>query len=62
MDVDPRRRQEVADSQMISEDFHQVANLSNTPINRQFDSYKYAKYTTKASSVPWRYDDEIEMY
>jgi hypothetical protein len=39
--VDPRRRQELADSNMIFEDHTKVANLSPRVINRQFDANRY---------------------
>lgn len=39
--VDPRRKQELADARMIQEDHNDIANLSGRVINRQFDSGKY---------------------
>lgn len=39
--VDPRRRQELADSRMIQEDHKAVANLSETFLNHTFDYDKY---------------------
>ena len=39
--VDPRRKQELADSRMIQEDHTAMANLSRRFINDQFDSGKY---------------------
>lgn len=39
--VDPRRRQELKDANMIFEDHNAIANLSPKFISRQFDSGKY---------------------
>lgn len=39
--VDPRLRQELMDSMMISEDNGSVANLSRTAIHRQFNPNRY---------------------
>ena len=39
--VDPRRRQELADARMIQEDHNEIANLSNRFINKQFNAWKY---------------------
>lgn len=41
--VDPRRRQEVADSRMISEDHYSMSNLSPRFINKQFNPGKYVE-------------------
>lgn len=40
-EVDPRRRQEVADSQMIFEDHSAMANLYSKPIYHTFNADKY---------------------
>jgi hypothetical protein len=39
--VDPRRKQELADSRMIFEDHKAVANLYDKPIYHTFDADKY---------------------
>lgn len=39
--LDPRRRREVADSGMVQEDHNAVANLSNTPIHREYVRFGY---------------------
>lgn len=39
--VDPRRRQELADANMIHEDHNAMANCSPKAINRQFNAWKY---------------------
>ena len=39
--VDPRRKQELADSRMIQEDHNSVANLSETFLNHTFDANEY---------------------
>lgn len=50
--IDPRRKQEVADSRMIQEDHNAMANLSPRAINREFDAgrfaeaFKFTKHTT----------------
>ncbi len=49
--VDPRRRPEMNDSQMIQEDHRAVANLSPNVINRQFTPGKYMPYYWMESEV-----------
>lgn len=49
--IDPRRRQEVADSRMIQEDHTKVANLSSRFIHREFNANRF-------NQSPW-IDDEI---
>jgi len=39
--VDPRRKQEETDARMISEDHTAMANLSERPIYREFNAWKY---------------------
>ncbi len=39
--VDPRRKQELADARMIQEDHSKVANLSEHGFQREFDADKY---------------------
>jgi len=39
--VDPRRKQELADARMIQEDQSKVANLSETFLNHTFDANQY---------------------
>jgi hypothetical protein len=41
--VDPRRRQEQADSRLISEDHNAMANLSDKAIHREFNPDKYVE-------------------
>lgn len=54
--VDPRRKQELADARMIQEDQRAMANLSNTAINREFDAWKYperlAMYNQNTKKYP----------
>ena len=42
--INPRRRQEVADSRMISEDHNAMANLSPKFINKEFNPWKYVEH------------------
>jgi hypothetical protein len=46
--VDPRRKQELADSRMIQEDHKKIANLSEKFILREFNE--------------WRYPERLAMY
>jgi hypothetical protein len=39
--VDPRRKQELADSRMIQENKNAVSNLSETFLNHTFDANEY---------------------
>lgn len=39
--VDPRRRQELADANMIHEDHSAIANCPGGVINKQFNAWKY---------------------
>lgn len=39
--IDPRRRKEVADAGMVSEDHHAIANLSPQFIHREFPKSRY---------------------
>ena len=39
--IDPRRRQEVADSGMVQEDPNAIANLSGTPIHREYTRFGF---------------------
>jgi hypothetical protein len=39
--VDPRRKQERTDARMISEDHTAMANLSERPVYREFNAWKY---------------------
>ena len=41
--IDPRRKQEIKDSQMVQEDHYAVANLSETFINHEYKAFKYAE-------------------
>lgn len=41
--VDPRRKQELADSRMIYEDKHAMANLKNEPTYHEFNCDKYVE-------------------
>lgn len=49
--VDPRRRPEYADSQMIQEDHRAIANLPEREINRQFTPGKYQPHYWMESEV-----------
>lgn len=42
--VDPRRKQELADSRMIQEDHNALANLSPRFIHREFNPDKYVEH------------------
>jgi hypothetical protein len=46
--VDPRRKQELADARMIQEDHGSMANLSGRAINKEFNA--------------WRYPERLAMY
>ena len=39
--VDPRRKQELADARMIQEDQSAMSNLSERAIHREFDAWEY---------------------
>jgi|SRR5579872_4108582 hypothetical protein len=39
--IDPRRRQEVADSGMVQEDHTQIANLSSRPIHTEYKRFGF---------------------
>jgi hypothetical protein len=39
--VDPRRKQERSDARMIQENQSKMANLSESPIHREFNAWKY---------------------
>lgn len=41
--INPRRKQEVADSRMIQEDHAAMANLSPRAIHREFDAFKFVE-------------------
>lgn len=41
--VDPRRKQELADARMIHEDHKAVANLKEQPIYHEFNPDKYVE-------------------
>ena len=45
--VDPRRKQERADARMVSEDHRAIANLSNTPVYRTFDSDRFVEHLSQ---------------
>lgn len=49
--VDPRRRPEIADSQMIQEDHHAMSNLPRQAINRQWNPGKYMPHYWMESEV-----------
>lgn len=49
--VDPRRRPEYADSQMIQEDNNAMANLPRNFINKQFSPGKFQPYYWMESEV-----------
>lgn len=42
--VDPRRRQELADARMIHEDHRAMANLAEKPIYHEFNCDKYVEH------------------
>lgn len=39
--IDPRRRREIADAGMVQEDPNSVANLSPTPIHREYTRFGF---------------------
>ena len=39
--IDPRRRQEMADSHMVEEDDSAMANLSETPIHKEYPAISW---------------------
>lgn len=41
--VDPRRRQELTDSNMVHEDKQGMANCSNTPVYKEFNPNKFTE-------------------
>ena len=49
--IDPRRRQEVADSRMLQEDHAAMANCPTRPIHREFNQNRFNQSTM--------FDDEI---
>lgn len=49
--VDPRRRQELKDSQMIGEDHNAMANLPTEPIHREYNQNSF--------NVSTMFDDEV---
>lgn len=51
--IDPRRRREVADSGMVQEDRTAIANLSSTPIHREYTRFGFY-------STPYIDDTELE--
>jgi hypothetical protein len=59
--VDPRRRQEVSDSRMIYEDHNQIANLSDTPIYREFNPDRFKHDCNSAGSPVWKFSEIGEM-
>lgn len=55
--VDPRRRPEYNDAQMIQEDHRAVANLPEREINRQFTPGKYQPhYWMESEIIPFGVD------
>lgn len=57
--VDPRRRQEIADSRMIQEDHKAMANLSERAINRQFNQNRFKHNSNSAPSPEFIFFDEV---
>lgn len=62
--IDPRRRPEMNDSQMIQEDHRAIANLPMREINKQFTPGKYSPhYWMESEIVPYnapRYNEPDE--
>lgn len=52
--VDPRRKQELKDARMIQEDDNSMANLSNTPIHREFDAWEYPERLAMYNQSSWK--------
>ncbi len=57
--IDPRRRQEIHDSRMISEDHTAIANLSPKFINRQFNQHTF-KHDSLSAGDPDMGSSEVE--
>lgn len=49
--IDPRRRQEIADSGMVAEDHRAIANLSERVIHRHYPKFPYYATPYVDSSV-----------
>jgi hypothetical protein len=49
--VDPRRRQEVADSRMIQEDENAMANLPERPVYHEYNEDRF-KYDSNSAGSP----------
>lgn len=56
--IDPRRRQEVADSRMIQEDHNAMANLSERVVYHEYNEDAY-KYNSNSAGSPDFEESEI---
>ena len=57
--IDPRRRQELADARLISEDMRAMANLPDRPVYHEFNQQQYTPHfmtVSEASEVPSKLD------
>jgi hypothetical protein len=52
--VDPRRKQELADSRMIQEDHKAMANLSDKAIHKQFNAWEYPERLAMYNQSDWK--------
>lgn len=51
--IDPRRRNEVADSRMIQEDQHAMSNLPTEGFQRQFNPDRTRKADWSTDEIGW---------
>jgi hypothetical protein len=56
-EVDPRRRQEMSDSRMISEDSRGFANLSPNFIHQTFNQDRFKHDSNSAGSPRWKFSE-----
>jgi hypothetical protein len=52
--VCPRRQQELADARMVQEDHSAMANLSNTPVYKEFDAFAYQERLAMYNQSTWK--------
>jgi hypothetical protein len=52
--VDPRRRQELSDARMVQEDHSAMANLSNTPVYKEFDAFAHQERLAMFNHSTWK--------
>jgi len=60
--IDPRRRQEISDARMISEDHNGIANLPRQEINRIYNPDRF-KFDCNSAPVPYgNQTDKVEDF